>query len=257
MSWICPHCSQHQVVTDQNSEVVDHFLSDGYAAEEDRLSTRISSIRCLNESCKKRTLRFAVYTVYTNQIGRQQQGRRIYTWNLIPESSAKTLPSYIPVPIREDYYEACRIRDLSPKASATLSRRCLQGMIRDFCGIARGKLINEIKELRRLIDEDAAPRGVDEAAVKAIDNVREIGNIGAHMEKDIGVIIDVDPDEAQILIELIESLFDEWYVARHDREQRFARLNAIAAEKAAAKKPVETIPVDNAPLAVTDLTPDG
>lgn len=37
--------------------------------------------------------------------------------------------------------------------------------------------------------------------------VREIGNIGAHMEADINVIIDVDPDEAQILIDLVELLF--------------------------------------------------
>jgi hypothetical protein len=45
--------------------------------------------------------------------------------------------------------------------------------------------------------------------VEAIDIVRNIGNIGAHMEADINVIVDVDPDEAQTLIELIETLFLE------------------------------------------------
>ena len=30
---------------------------------------------------------------------------------------------------------------------------------------------------------------------QAIDAVRSIGNIGAHMEKDINLIVDVDPEE--------------------------------------------------------------
>ncbi|MEI8253036.1 MAG: hypothetical protein WCG25_04765 [bacterium] len=52
--------------------------------------------------------------------------RDLDSWQLLPVSEAKVLPDYIPDPIKQDYYEACRIRDLSPKASATLSRRCLQ-----------------------------------------------------------------------------------------------------------------------------------
>ena len=56
-------------------------------------------------------------------------------------------------------------------------------------------------------------------SVEAIDHVRTIGNIGAHMEKDIDLIIEVDPGEAQALIELIELLFEEWYVAKYEREQ--------------------------------------
>jgi hypothetical protein len=67
--------------------------------------------------------------------------------------------------------------------------------------------------------------------VDAIDHVRQIGNIGAHMEADINVIVDVDPDEAQVLIELAELLFDEWYVNREQRTQRFAQLGLIAADK--------------------------
>jgi hypothetical protein len=34
--------------------------------------------------------------------------------------------------------------------------------------------------------------------VDAIDHVRKIGNIGAHMEADINVIVEVEPKEAQI-----------------------------------------------------------
>ena len=38
------------------------------------------------------------------------------TRQIIPESSAKPQPDCIPAPLREDYYESCKIRDLSPKA---------------------------------------------------------------------------------------------------------------------------------------------
>ena len=51
-----------------------------------------------------------------------------------------------------------------------------------------------------------------------------MGNIGAHMEKDINVIVDVDPNEAKLLIGLIETLVDDWYVTRHERKSRMEKL---------------------------------
>ncbi len=135
-----------------------------------------------------------------------------------------------------DYYEACAIRDRSPKASATLARRCLQGMIRDFCNIRGGTLDWEIRELRRQVDAHEAPRSVTLESVEAIDHVRKVGNIGAHMEKDINLIVDVDPGEAQALIELIELLFEEWYVERHERQKRLARVKEIREDKDATIK---------------------
>jgi hypothetical protein len=69
----------------------------------------------------------------------------------------------------------------------------------------------------------------------AIDAVRSIGNIGAHMEKDINLIIDVDPGEAEVLIQLLETLFKEWYVNRNDREEQMRQIVAIAKSKSAQK----------------------
>jgi hypothetical protein len=60
------------------------------------------------------------------------------------------------------------------------------------------------------------------------------------MEKDINVIVDVDPDEAKLLIGLIETLIDEWYVARHDREQRLKKLKTTAEIKKIAKNATPT-----------------
>jgi hypothetical protein len=107
-------------------------------------------------------------------------------------------------------------------------------MIREFTGISKNRLIDEIKELRKMLDNGHAPAGVTPESVDAIDQVREIGNIGAHMEKDVDTIVDIEPGEAQMLIELIEMLFDEWYIARQTRQERLAKLAALGADKRAA-----------------------
>ena len=146
---------------------------------------------------------------------------------VIPSFTSKSYPDYIPQSIRDDYYEACQIRELSGKASATLSRRCLQGMIRDFWGISRSRLIDEISELEGKIDE---------LTWKAIDAVRKIGNIGAHMEKYVNIIIDVEPAEASLLIGLIETLMQDWYIARQERQQRLTQIVELGSKKGAKKK---------------------
>jgi hypothetical protein len=111
-------------------------------------------------------------------------------------------------------------------------------MIRDFCGITKSRLIDEIDALRAAVDKGSAPLGVSGDSIDAIDGLRKIGNIGAHMEKDINVIVDVDPNEAQALIELIESLFEEWYIARDKRQRRFAKVAEVATQKTDAKKTI-------------------
>ena len=93
-----------------------------------------------------------------------------------------------------------------------------------------------IKALNALVNDGKAPSGVTEESVEAIDRVRSIGNIGAHMEKDIDLIVDVDPDDAQVLIDLVEMLFEEWYIARHKRQQRLDRIREIAETKQEERK---------------------
>ena len=95
-------------------------------------------------------------------------------------------------------------------------------MIRDFWSVSKGRLVDEI---------DAIKDKIDELAWKAIDGLRKIGNIGAHMEKDINVIVDVDPNEAKLLIGLIETLVDDWYVTRHERQLRMEKLVDAVTDK--------------------------
>ena len=44
-------------------------------------------------------------------------------------------------------------------------------------------------------------------------------------------MIDVEPEEAQLLISLIEQLVDEWYIAREDRKNRAQKLKDLAVSK--------------------------
>lgn len=145
----------------------------------------------------------------------------------IQERNAREFPEFIPKPILDDYTEAFLIREISPKASATLARRCLQGAIRDFWEVKPGRLVDEIEAIKDKTDQ---------LTWEAINSVRKVGNIGAHMEKDINLIVDVDPEEAKLLINLIELLFQEWYINREDRKKRLQSIIAIGERKTEAKK---------------------
>jgi len=234
-NWTCPFCGHFQTLTEGKYQVDDHGIYVGKNAH-GKTSYRVTAIGCSNPDCGEINVQFYFGHGVRNAHGNISAIKDIIAGGTVyPDSSARPQPDYIPDAIRNDYYQACRIRDLSPKASATLSRRCLQGMIRDFCGVSDNRLIDEIRELRKQVDDGSATSGVTAESVDAIDHVRSVGNIGAHMEKDINVIIDVEPGEAQALIELIELLFDEWYVARKTRQDRLASVKRIANEKSAAK----------------------
>lgn len=151
--------------------------------------------------------------------GSQFKGK---TWSIFPDSRAKQLPNYIPASIVEDYEEACKILTLSPKSSATLSRRCLQGMIRDFWSIKKSRLIDEIDALDDKVDQDTK---------EVLHSLRQLGNIGAHPEKDISLIVDIEPEEAEQLVLFLEYLFEEWYIKQHQRKSMLQRINQINVEK--------------------------
>ncbi len=224
-NWQCPFCGHHTVITDESHDFFSHEFYMGNKYGEQTIMSRV--VVCPNKECREYTLTLSIantWEVVGNARTRNFQPH--IGWNLVPESRIKVFPSYIPEPILSDYREACLICGKSPKASATLSRRCLQGMIRNFWGIAKPRLADEIEAIQDKVDPDTW---------EAIDSLRKLGNIGAHMEKDINLIVDVDPDEAGLLIDLLETLFADWYIARHDRAERMNRIKETAAAKDALK----------------------
>ncbi len=220
-NWTCPHCERAVTISDGRITTYQHKLWIENAAGRRTLVTTF--IVCPNEECRRFTLTAKLYEseVYCQ---RETLGKKLEEWSLIPTSRAKNFPTYIPQAILDDYRESCLIRDLSPKAAATLARRCLQGILRDFWKVKPGRLVDEIEQIKDKVDA---------LTWDAIEAVRKIGNIGAHMEKDINVIVDVDPDEAELLIDLVETLLREWYVAREERQKRMGAIVAAASARSA------------------------
>lgn len=227
--WTCPYCNRPCTVG--KDDVRTMGTREYIAPEYGWYYSKTTVVVCPNPDCRKKTISQAIHKWDSS---RERIDDVLFSWQLLPESAARPFPDYIPEQLREDYAEACLIRDKSPKASATLSRRCLQGMIRDFWNIKKGRLVDEIEALQDKVDS---------ATWQAIDSVRHVGNIGAHMEKDVNLIIDVEPEEAGLLIWLIETLFQEWYIARHEREERMKKLVLVASEKINAKKAPGSAPV--------------
>ena len=223
--WTCPFCGRDTTITAERQ--VNDYTDLDISNAEGTLRLRSQFIVCPNPQCKRTSLSASLHKRGSDQFGQRTTGERLHYWRLIPSSNAMQLPGYVPAAIVQDYEEACLIQDLSPKASATLSRRCLQGVLRDFWKVKPGRLVDEIEAIRDKTD----PLTWD-----AIDSVRKVGNIGAHMERDIDVIVDVDPGEAELLIDLIETLVRDWYIAREQRRERLEAIKLVADKKDAARR---------------------
>ncbi|MBK5190471.1 MAG: DUF4145 domain-containing protein [Methanosarcinales archaeon] len=122
-------------------------------------------------------------------------------------SNRPPVPPQVPQNFAEDYMEACVVLPDSSKASAALSRRCLQSILRDVANVTPGNLANEIQQV---IGSKTLPTHL----VKALDMVREIGNFAAHPTKSekTGEIIPVEPQEAEWNLDVLESLFGFYFV---------------------------------------------
>jgi hypothetical protein len=121
--------------------------------------------------------------------------------------SRSPLPPEVPPEFAADYLEACLVLPDSEKASAALSRRCLQHLLREQVGVKKDDLA---KEIQHVLDSKQLPGHLAED----LDAIRHIGNFAAHPMKAThsGVILDVEPHEAEWLLNLLEGLFDFYLV---------------------------------------------
>lgn len=163
---------------------------------------------------------------------------------LFPISDTIIFPEYIPAQIRQDYEEACKIVSLSPKASATLSRRCLQEIIRDFWSINTDFWNNNPNLCKKLnIRDRNKPNlwqeiraveeicSIDELLIKVFKALKDLGNIGAHPTESSSEIIDVNPDEAVMMIQFIEILLERTYIKRENDNKVFSSIIEISNKK--------------------------
>ncbi len=253
--WQCPYCSNPsklmpnihyntQTYTLKNLDVTKKYKqfkkdeSKEYYNYMYEYCIQTEGIACPNPQCEELTLTAKLFVNRYRYNKNDQLASRpkldafkkINDWQIMPKSSCKIFPDYIPKRILEDYKEACAIKTLSPKASATLARRCLQGMVRDFFDIEDKTLYDELSQIKDKVTEIIR---------KAIDRVREYGNAGAHpMKQDVDKIVDIKEGEVDKLIWLIELLFDEWYVKRHETDKKLKEIESMGESK--TNQPTQT-----------------
>ncbi len=122
--------------------------------------------------------------------------------------SRDPLPSEVQDPlVISDYNEACLVLQDSPKASAALSRRCLQYILREKVGVKEKNLDQEIQ---KVLDQHSLPSNIADN----LDAIRNIGNFAAHPIKieNTGEIVEVEPQEAEWNINVLFELIDFYYV---------------------------------------------
>jgi hypothetical protein len=93
-----------------------------------------------------------------------------------PAKASRPIAAEVVNPYRTDFAEAAAILPYSPKASAALSRRCLQAVLKDKGGARK-------RDLNDQIDEVIAQGGLPAAIAEQLHAVRNIGNFAAHPTK--------------------------------------------------------------------------
>lgn len=134
-----------------------------------------------------------------------------------PFNVFRTVPPEVPKQIAEDFKEAVAVLPISEKASAALSRRCLQNLLTD-----RG-----YKKKRDLNDQiDDALKDLPTRIAENLDAIRQIGNFAAHpmKHKVTGLIVDVKTEEASWTLDVLEGLFEYYYVQPKREEKKRKKL---------------------------------
>ena len=133
--------------------------------------------------------------------------KRNRSFLVYPKGGARPVPPEVALPYRQDFNEACAILNDSPKSSAAISRQCLQLLFKTESRTAANDLAGEIDEL---LDSKVLPSYLAES----LDAIRKICDFTAHPIKSTnpGTIVDASPGEAEWLVDVLEGLFDFYFV---------------------------------------------
>lgn len=203
----CPHCSTEF----HDKEEQTHIGSDNDG------QWGIGICRCA--ACRKLIIRLFSASAYHPSI--KSFGEVLTSYLVRPKVAGRPpVPPEVPSKYADDYKEACLVLGDSTKASAALSRRCLQHILREE---ARVKNQDLAKEIQAVLDSEKLPGHIADS----LDAVRNIGNFAAHPLKSQSTneIVEVEIGEAEWNLDVLESLFDFYFVGPARSAARKAALN--------------------------------
>ncbi|NJD52200.1 MAG: DUF4145 domain-containing protein [Candidatus Methanoperedens sp.] len=200
----CPHCLVEVHLTSENRDI----------GADNEFYWKTSIATCPH--CKKCIIWLEQYS--TDKIGNLNFIKEFLVY---PKGISRApLSPVVPDIYAQEYKEACLVLSDSAKASAALSRRCLQNLLRNVQKVKSSDLSKQIDEVLGL---KVLPSHLSEA----IDAVRNIGNFAAHPIKstNTGAIVDVEQGEAEWLLDVLEGLFDFYFVQPDILQKKKAALN--------------------------------
>jgi hypothetical protein len=212
----CPHC-----ITDfHDNETRAYIERDG----EGHWGTGV----CRCSACGQLIIRLFCADEY--YYGHHDFGTELQSYLVRPKVAGRApVPAEVPKEYADDYKEACLVLADSPKASAALSRRSLQHLLRNAAKVKHQDLYKEIQEV---VDRGTLPSHIADC----LDAVRHIGNFAAHPIKSTstGEIVEVEAGEAEWNLDVLDSLFDFYFVSPAKIQ---ARKNALNQKLSDAGKP--------------------
>jgi Domain of unknown function (DUF4145) len=224
---ICPHCSIAAHIRWSTATSFPTVVEKpGFRDEFDYEGTEIAYAHCPECAGLLVVLRYGQYfgddygEPPDSGPGREslrsvEREERIY-----PLGNVRPLALEVPETYRVEFLEACRVEGVSPKASAALSRRLLQQLLRDELNLNSTNLAVQVQEFLSL-------PGIPSYLSEAVDAIRNVGNFAAHplKETNTGAIVDVEPGEASWLLDVLEAFFDFVFVQPKRLESKKKDLN--------------------------------
>jgi len=214
----CPHCST--VVKFEEPRITTPQSQGSLGTNELLIATntrgsdaQVSIVAAICPNCQRVIINLDVVKSINNQYEPTEQ---LVVYPLT--GGRPRVPSEVPENIAGDYSEAALVLPFSPKASAALSRRCLQTLLRNAGGTKSKDLDKQINEVLPHLPAYIAEN---------LDAVRHIGNFAAHEQKSTttGVVLDVEPGEAEWNLDILEALFDFYYVKPEVERKKREEIN--------------------------------
>ena len=144
-------------------------------------------------------------------------------WVYPSSRRVKNFGDEVPDDLKSDYFESCEVLLISPRSSATLSRRIVEAVLRQK-GYSQNKLREQVEAVR---NESVPDKKLPTVLLRIIDAVREFGNFSAHQKKNMTTlqIIEVEPGEAELCLGIVEEMFEHYYVRPAIEAERLKTVN--------------------------------